>query len=402
MSRTLVEVERHRMPVAKLPVEVVERKGMGHPDSLCDAAAEEVSQALCGAYHEQCGRVLHFNADKSLLVAGQTEPRLGGGKVTEPMRLIVGDRATRRWRDRELDIGSIVEQAVRRRLRRSLRYADLDSQLVVQCEMKEGSSELAGIFASDCPTANDTSAAVGYAPLTETEQIVLAAERWLTSPDFQLQFPEAGEDVKVMGVRRHRQLGLTCAIAMVDHQIPDPQHYFDRKEAMRCALVQYLQTRLRTLDHVQVEMNRLDDPSRGSAGMYLTVTGTSAEAGDCGQVGRGNRVNGLIPLNRPVGNEAAAGKNPISHVGKIYSLLAHHTAQQVAEQVAGVAEVYVWYCSQIGRPIHAPLLSAAHLVLNEDACGGDVARAVRDIIDARVAEVYQFRERIVRGEFPVW
>jgi len=402
MPRTLVEVERHRVPVAMQAVEVVERKGAGHPDSLCDAMAEEVSQALCQEYLEQCGRILHFNADKSLLVAGRSEPRLGGGRVTEPMRLIVGDRATRRWRDRDLDVASVVEQAVRRRLRRCLRYADVESQLVVQCEMKEGSSELAGLFASDCPAANDTSAAVGYAPLTETEQTVLAAERWLTSPDFQLQFPEAGEDVKVMGVRRHRELHLTCAIAMVDHQIPTAQQYFDRKDAMRSALVQYLESRLRTLDRVQVEINLLDDPARGGAGMYLTVTGTSAEAGDCGQVGRGNRVNGLIPLHRPVGNEAAAGKNPISHVGKIYSLLAHHVAQQVAERVEGVAEVHVWFCSQIGRPIHAPSLAAAHLVLEEDASAGDVVRAVRDLIDDRVTDVYRFRERIVRGEFPVW
>ena len=402
MPRTLVEVERHRVPVALQAVEVVERKGAGHPDSLCDAAAEEVAQALCGEYFAQCGRILHFNADKSLLLAGQSVPRLGGGKVVEPMRLVVGDRATHRWRDRQLDIGSVVEQAVRRRFRRALRYADVDSQLVVQCEMREGSSELAGIFASECPVANDTSAAVGYAPLTETEQTVLAAERWLTSPDFQLQFPEAGEDVKVLGVRRQRELSLTCAIAIVDHMIPDAQHYFERKEAMRRALVQYLEARLRTLDRVQVEVNLLDDPARGDAGMYLTVTGTSAECGDGGQVGRGNRVNGLIPLNRPVGNEAAAGKNPISHVGKIYSLLANHAAQQVAEQVEGIAEVYVWFCSQIGRPIHAPQLAASHLVLNDDASSGDVARAVREILDERVADIYKFRERIVRGEFPVW
>jgi S-adenosylmethionine synthetase len=268
--------------------------------------------------------------------------------------------------------------------------------------LKEGSPELTGIFDRNVVVANDTSAAVGYAPLTETERLVLEAEHWLNSPGFQQRFPEAGEDVKVMGVRRGCHLFLTVAIAFVDRFVADQRSYFARKEELRLALTEYLADRLQELDQVSVQLNTLDDPSRGDDGLYLTVVGTSAEGGDCGQVGRGNRVNGVIPLNRPISNEAAAGKNPVSHVGKIYSLLTHHIANDVIQRVEGVEEVYVWLCSQIGQPIDKPILATSHVVLQSDVLLSDVQPAVRAIIEQALAEIHSFSRRIVQGEFTVW
>ena len=85
-------------PLADQPFEIVERKGLGHPDTICDAVMEQVAVELAQAYLKMCGRVLHFNADKGLLVAGQVDCRPGGGHVITPMRLIMGDRATFEWR----------------------------------------------------------------------------------------------------------------------------------------------------------------------------------------------------------------------------------------------------------------------------------------------------------------
>ncbi len=58
-----------------------------------------------------------------------------------------------------------------------------------------------------------------------------------------------------------------------------------------------------------VHVNTADDIKKKS--VFLTVTGTSAEMGDDGSVGRGNRCNGLITPNRPMSMEATSGKNPI-------------------------------------------------------------------------------------------
>ncbi|MFB6147348.1 MAG: methionine adenosyltransferase, partial [Candidatus Nanohaloarchaea archaeon] len=54
--------------------ELVERKGIGHPDSICDGVAESVSRALCREYRDRFGKVLHHNTDEVQLVAGSSEP----------------------------------------------------------------------------------------------------------------------------------------------------------------------------------------------------------------------------------------------------------------------------------------------------------------------------------------
>lgn len=401
-TKRIVVEEMNRLPLSQQGFELVERKGKGHPDSLCDAVAEEVSLAFCREYQAAFGRVLHYNADKAMLVAGRSEPMIGGGKILEPIRLILGDRASSSFLGKQIDIAGIAEAAVRNRLRQNLRFLDADQHVLFQNELKCGSPELTDIFERGAIGANDTSAAVGYAPLTETERIVLQTEHWLNSADFQHIFPEAGEDVKVMGVRRNRHLSLTVAIAFVDRFVPNPQSYFERKDEMQLALTDYLSSKLQLLEQVSVQLNTLDDPTRGESGMYLTVLGTSAEGGDCGQVGRGNRVNGVIPLNRPISNEAAAGKNPVSHVGKIYSLLTHHIANKVIQRVEGVDEIYVWLCSQIGHPIHLPMLAASQVVLRSGVGLLDVEPAVTAIIEEELGTIHEFSRRIIHGEFPVW
>jgi S-adenosylmethionine synthetase len=383
-------------------VELVERKGVGHPDSICDAIMEQVSVALCGEYLDTFGRVLHHNIDKALLVAGRTGPRLGGGTVLEPMRLVFGDRATAEYHGQRIDVGAIATESAKTWLQEHLRFVDPEEHIVFQNELKEGSPELTDIFEREVIGANDTSAAVGYAPLTETERIVLAAERFLNAPAFKQDFPEAGEDIKVMGFRRDRELGLTIALAFVDRFVPDAKAYFARKQEIQTTLETYLQDDLQTLDRLTIDINTLDEPARGEAGMYLTVLGTSAESGDCGQVGRGNKVNGVIALNRPMGTEAAAGKNPVSHVGKIYSLLTHRMAGEIYTRVAGIHEVYVWLCSQIGQPIDQPLIASAQLVLQPGVVLADVQPAVETIIERELAKIEDFTMRLARGELPVW
>lgn len=381
--------------------EVVERKGIGHPDTICDAIMENVSLALCREYEAAFGRVLHFNVDKCLLAAGVTAPRVGGGRVLAPMRLIYGDRAAAECGGKRIDVGAVAESAAQQWIRAHLRFVDPERHIVFQSELKEGSPELAGLFDRTSLGANDTSAAVGCAPLTETEQLVLRCEQELNSPSFKQRFPEAGEDVKVMGYRRDRELGLTVAVAFVDRFVPDAATYCARKQEITAALTETLTRGLRTLDRVKITLNTLDDPARGDAGLYLTVLGTSAEGGDSGQVGRGNKVNGLISLNRPIGTEAVAGKNPVSHVGKIYTLLAHRLAAEIHGRVPGIREVYVWFGSQIGAPLEQPALAYAQVLLEPGCALGDVQPAVAAIIADGLTNLPAFTGQLIRGAWPV-
>lgn len=401
MSRIIITASS-QTPVSRSRVEIVERKGIGHPDTICDAIMEEVSLALCREYLAVFGRILHHNTDKALLVAGKTDPRPGGGIVRAPMRFIFGDRATSEFRGQSIDVAAIAESAATHWLKNNLRYVDPQRHLVFQNELNTGSAELTELFARSVMCANDTSAVVGYAPATDTERLVLSAERHVNSPEFQRQFPEVGEDVKVMGYRCDRDLLLTLAIAFVDRHVPDVATYFARKEEIRQAIVSHLDLQQHTLSTINVQINTLDDPNRGVNGIYLTVLGTSAENGDSGQVGRGNKPNGLISLHRPMSTEAVAGKNPLSHVGKLYTLLAGQIAGQIYARVPGLAEVNVWLGSQIGRPVDQPAVASVQLIYAEIPPVASFRAEVEAIIAGELAGIGDFSARLARGEIPVW
>lgn len=390
-----------RVATAERPVEYVERKGKGHPDSICDAVMEAIAVALCREYRERFGGILHHNIDKGLLVAGVAEPRCGGGSLLEPMRLIIGDRATLEYHGQRIPVVEIAEAVCRSWFRDNLRFVDPDKDLVVQNELRPGSPELVGLFDARVATANDTSAAVGYAPLTETERLVFEAERYLNSLEFKERFPETGEDVKVMGVRRGRVLYLTVALAFIDRFIPNPQAYFDRKTLVRERLSEHLTQQLRELDSVEIEINTLDDAAKGEAGVYLTVSGTSAEGADGGQVGRGNRVNGLISLFRPMSMEAAAGKNPTHHVGKIYNVFCRELANRLYRDVSGLIEVTVRMTSRIGNPLYEPWSVAIDFIPHRDADPGEIVKHIRSLTLQEVSDIGTFVVRLTEGQIPV-
>lgn len=399
--RNIIVESLSKAPVEEQAVELVERKGIGHPDTICDSIMEAISVALCQEYRETFGKVVHHNIDKGLLVAGRTSPKIGGGTVDEPMRLIFGDRAIYEVGGKSVPVGEIAIHTAQDWLKKNLRFVDPNVHMVFQNEIKPGSPELTDIFDREVIGANDTSAAVGYAPLTSTERIVLSTERYLNGAEFKKVFPEAGEDIKVMGYRANRSLTLTVAMAFVDKYVESERGYFARKAEIRTAIEEYVARESHNFDKITIDLNTLDEPGRGQDGMYLSVLGTSAEGGDCGQVGRGNKVNGVISLNRPMGTEAAAGKNPISHVGKIYSLLTHAVADQVYQNVPGIAECYIWMCSQIGQPIDRPLIASAQLVVKPGVRMADLEKPVKEVIERELANIYTFTDRLSKGEFGI-
>lgn len=385
---------------AELDVEIVERKGLGHPDTICDLVMERISQALSQAYLKHFGRILHHNCDKGLLVAGKVERRYGGGRVIEPMKLVIGDRATF---VREFNIAEIAIATAKKWFHENLPEIDPVRHLAYQVELKGGSDELTAIFRGNpvITPANDTSAAVGYAPLTETERTVLEAERFLNSSEFKHKYPESGKDVKIMGVRRGKHLSLTVAMPLLDKYILSEPRYFQIKEEMRQALISYLLSRPGQLRDVTVAMNTLDRDGAGLSGMYLSVLGTSAEDADSGAVGRGNQVNGVIALNRPRGSEAAAGKNPVSHVGKIYSVLTYLLAEQIYRQVPGVRHAVVWLCSRIGQPVDEPQVAAVQVALDNHTKLAIVETGVREIVAREMELMPQFCRGLASGEYSI-
>ena len=382
-------------------VEIVERKGLGHPDSICDGIAEHVCERLAREYLDRVGKVLHYNTDETQLVAGDAAPAFGGGEVVDPIYILVVGRATSHYVDDDgteynIPVDSIALEAARDYLRETLPNLDLETDVIVDVKLGEGSGDLQEVFTDDgpnVPMANDTSFGVGHAPLTETERIVRETERSLNGAYAQ-DNPAVGEDVKVMGKREGDHIDLTVAAALVDDYVPDMDAYTAQIEAIR-EHVHDLAT-----DHtdreVTVHVNTADDYESGS--IYLTTTGTSAEQGDDGSVGRGNRANGLITPNRSMSMEATSGKNPVNHIGKIYNLLSTQIAEEVVAEVEGIRDLRVRLLSQIGRPIDEPHVADVHVVTEDGLDISDVEPDIQAIVDDELANVTDVTKRVIDGE----
>lgn len=340
----------------ELPFEIVERKGIGHPDTICDALAENLSLALSRHYLERFGTILHHNVDKALLCGGARCCTFGDGEILEPIEIYLAGRATTRYRGIDVPVDTIAIEATRMWLHKNLPTLDPIRDVRVYPKLRPTSSDLAALFVrqrgTGTPLANDTSFGVGFAPLDELETTVLAVECGLHLPTVHEVHPEIGQDVKVMGVRCGGEISLTVACAFVARYIRDADDYRQKKEQI-AKLVEEA-ARAVTKRPVKVAVNTADGDTPES--LYLTVTGLSAESGDDGQVGRGNRMNGLITPYRPMSLEALAGKNPVTHVGKLYNVLSHRLADCLVADNPEVVQAECYLVSQIGRSIAHPQL----------------------------------------------
>jgi S-adenosylmethionine synthetase len=397
MSERNIRVEEiDRRAVEDQEVEIVERKGIGHPDSLCDGIAESVSRALSRTYLDRVGKVLHYNTDETQLVAGSAAPAFGGGEIIEPIYVLIVGRATKQYDGRMIPVDSVALEAARNYLAEHVPELEFGTDIVVETRLGEGSGDLQEVFGEDgatVPMANDTSFGVGHAPLTETEQIVLDAECSLNG-EYAADNPELGPDVKIMGKREGDHVDITVAAAIVDGYVEDLDDYDDAVASVREHVTDLAESY--TDRTVSVEVNTADDYDDGS--IYLTTTGTSAEQGDDGSVGRGNRANGLITPNRSMSMEATSGKNPVNHIGKIYNLLSTDIAETVVAEVDGIRDLRVRLLSQIGRPIDRPHVADIHVVPEAGVDLADIEREVTGIVDRELADVTDITRRAIDGE----
>jgi S-adenosylmethionine synthetase len=387
------------VPAALAPYEMAERKGVGHPDSVCDALAEAFSRALTTFYVERFGAVLHHNVDKALLVAGAARPSLGGGEVLAPIAVYLAGRAVTSYRGVTVPVEEIAIESSRRWLRDHLHALDAERHVRIHALVRPVSADLGDLFSRPgAALANDTSFGAGYAPLDDLERTVLATTRCLNEPATRAACPAIGEDVKVMGVRRDRAIRLTVACALVGRHLESLGHYFRVKSQVRALVL--AAARDTTELPVDAEVNVGDGATDDS--VYITVTGTSAEAGDDGQVGRGNRVNGLITPYRPMTLEAAAGKNAVTHVGKLYNVAAHRIARTLAGSLRGIAEAHCCLVSQIGRPIDEPGIVDVKVRPEPGTDVEALQPRMVEVVREELGALESYWRRMLAGEFALW
>ncbi|MEE9115444.1 MAG: methionine adenosyltransferase [Thermoplasmata archaeon] len=398
MTRNIIIEELDQRPIEQCRTEIVERKGIGHPDSIADGLAESVSRALSKMYLKRYGRILHHNTDEVQIVGGQSAPAFGGGIILAPVYILLVGRATTTVDGERLPYRAEAIKAARDYLEQNCTHLDLDADVMLDCRIGEGSIDLRGLYETKKMLANDTSFGVSFAPLSETERITFDVERYINGP-LKQEMPEVGQDVKVMAWRCEDHLNLTVAAAMVDKLIPDIDHYQSVVEQLGDKVLDLAAKA--TSRQVKVFVNNADDYEEGV--FYLTVTGLSMENGDDGSVGRGNRANGLITPYRPMSMEAAAGKNPVTHVGKLYNVLAKMMASDIADECGGdILEAQVRLVSQIGAPIDMPQGASAQLIPAEGVKISSLESDVRGIIDNHLENITSLTNKLVNGEISVF
>lgn len=388
----------NNIPTFKKRFEIVERKGIGHPDTICDLVMNQISVDLSKVYLKETGAIQHHNMDKALLVAGQSESNFGGGKIIKPIKMILGDRATFDVDGIELPIGDIAVKSAKEWFKKNIRFLH-DEHVNYQVEIGITSNEISSIFKNPSSfAANDTSVLVGYAPFTETESIVLNTEQHINSKQFKDNFPESGEDVKVMGFRDTNHIDLTIATAFVDRFISSENQYFQKKEEMLQEIDEFLKKNFDM--KITTKMNCLDSKNKGLSGLYLTVLGTSADGADSGQVGRGNMTSRVISPSRPAGSEATAGKNPVSHIGKIYNALSFKIANEIHDKVSGLDEVCVWMYNVIGSPVNEP-----KAIIVQPTITGQLQNAeknqIKEIVEKNLQNIQEFCNELISGKHPI-
>lgn len=384
--------------IAEQNTEFVERKGLGHPDSLIDGIVDETSHELSRRYLEEFGTILHHNVDKGLIIGGASRASFGSGAITKRIEVIVTGRATSEANGRKIDVNEIAKEVTARYLKENTRFLDIENEVLINPKIARGSADLSNIFQrakGSVPLANDTSFGIGFAPFSDTERLVLETEHYLNSKEYKRKIPAVGEDIKVMGMRDGSKISLTVAIAFVAQHVKDIDTYKEYKERIRQDILK--NAKKITGKEVTVHINTGDDEEGGD--VYLTKSGLSCEAGDDGSVGRGNRVNGLITPFRHMSLEAAAGKNPVSHIGKIYNILANEMAQKITAEHPEIKECDIAILSQIGKPISQPHNLNINLILDKKEQFAKLKPKIDHTADSMLENIGELSTQIALGKY---
>lgn len=374
---------------------IVERKGAGHPDTLADQLAEELSRVYARHTLEQFGVILHHNFDKLALLGGASEVRYGSGRMLAPVRVLVNGRATYTCGGIRIAVDDLIEETVCGFF--AERLPELNGHLSIELNVTSNASPGAVKVDSEVPDrtswfapssaeslreraglfANDTSLGTGWAPENDVEMFVrYLADVFSTRNPFTADRPWCGSDVKVMAFADRDTLEVVLCVPQKSMYVADRAAYLRNYDEVldQC---QTLAKELLPSRRCAFRLNARDMPERDE--VYLTYTGSSIESGDEGVVGRGNRVNGLITPLRPMNIEGANGKNPVYHVGKLYNVTARRIAQQLHERFGGHVEVHL--VSATGQSLRRPWRALVRMSV-EDAPLDAIAEAVHATLDA--------------------
>lgn len=359
LQKIKVDISRNEyIDADRLPFEIVERKGIGHPDTLCDMIAERASQYYCRAVFEKFGRLAHHWFDKVMLIGGEAFISFGKGYLVKPYQVIFAGKAVLHVGSESIDLPAIQYRACADVLEGVLYHFDAKKDLQIESKITDyqGPGQMRNRYRpqsiSELPSiddefvSNDCNVCTGFAPRSVLEEMVLFIESYLTNPEFKKKNQDIGVDIKLVGTRKLAAIEILLNLPFIANLIKNREQYLNREKQIQQLLVDEIQARFgRTISLVI-------NPEDGSGRTYLTATGTVADTGDVGVVGRGNRLNGLITPMRSMSIEASSGKNPMDHTGKLYGILAQKIADEIYRRARHPVSVVL--TTSKGKPIDDP------------------------------------------------
>lgn len=361
-----------------LDVEVVERKGVGHPDTLADGIAELASIRYAEYCLREFGAVLRHNLDKVAVLGGRARFTDTDGTYDRPVRIVVGGRASMSFAGRAIPVHEILHAAVMEQLSTALPGFERIA-VTVQHETTD-SSKYANWFSpvslDDLPErgrvcSNDTALLVATAGRTRAETIALLTEAW-----FRRQ-PWAGSDIKALVVRKGQAFTVTVCVPAVAGHLITAAEFDDAVHQTAGQLAAELDKRLPG-PPVRLVCNPRRTSTRAEplSHQYFTLSGSAIDYGEDGLVGRGNARSGLITPAQAAGNEVAHGKNPTYHVGKVGGWLVDQAAAELAK-LAGPCRVAVMWRN--GDPYPEP--ATVEITTRTDALdAGETEELVREAL----------------------
>lgn len=361
-----ITITNSNISMNKREFEIVERKSIGHPDTLADGVAEAISIEYSRYCLEQFSTVLHHNVDKIAFIGGEAKVNFGSGEMLAPIKLVLNGRMSNSFAEKPIDYIEIQKKAAKEYIQSVLPHFNVEEWLKF-IALTNSFSHLSTWFRpmslDDVPDhkqphANDTACCIGYWPLSATEKLVIELDRCFYFKDGRSRFNFIGQDIKIMAVRRGYHIDIIMCIPFISLITPNLNFYREQLAEIKTMLLVKSREILGDDYNISLSINTTDGLLKDD--YYLLLSGTALEGGEEGVVGRGNRINGLIPCIRPHTMEAPFGKNPNYHVGKVYGYLANQAAKAIAEELE--CECYVYIVTKIGESLRPP----EHLIVELD------------------------------------
>jgi S-adenosylmethionine synthetase len=342
---------------------VVERKGIGHPDTIADMVAEDFTNAYSKYTLSEFGEIINHSSDKVLLSGGMSELHFGSMKTIKPMTAYLFGKTVNTFGQKEIPVEKIFKDSCKKVFTEVFKNEKVLDALEYKVDTNNGigmehsktfyaPKEKDDMVVHESYKSNDTIICSGFAPYSEIETLAIDIENYVNGEEWKRTFSFTGFDIKVMIVKLLENIDITLCVPFIAERTPSFSFYEEQKKHIHESVQAFVDSRVykEKGNTYTVHINTRDFDEHA----YVVAFGSALDKGDFGAVGRGNKYSGVISLCRKTNIEAPAGKNPQLHSGKLFTIFAHHLAWKLHKKYT--CPISVDIAAKAGEDIDDPFV----------------------------------------------